>query len=264
MSSPAIGWGVRFVVGRALAYWLDHGGLALFESSSESENLTGRKAVMVFQRPEEAHLSTRDTMLCSTHWVKPTTFITGDDWTNSDHAAVSTGIQGFVTAMKDRLPSNVVLTEIRIYAAGPAYAPVPHVDPDGVTRPHAPASPILYSSGPLAIRGTGTGDQLPPQVACNVTLRTGSRRHWGRFALPGLETQQLASGRWSTAAVDDIANAWLAAAATLAFAGYLNVVYSPAGLAWLGVTSVECDDVPDVIRLRRFATTGYRKILSTA
>jgi hypothetical protein len=44
--------------------------------------------------------------------------------------------------------------------------------------------------------------------------------------------------------------------------GLIPAVYSRAGAGFMSVVGVEVDDVPDIQRRRRFATTGYRKQLT--
>jgi hypothetical protein len=115
-----------------------------------------------------------------------------------------------------------------------------------------------------AVAGTGAFGDLPPQVACSITLRTASRRSWGRTYLPlGAlgASNDLSGGRFSTSYVDYVANATGTLVGTLASNDFYLVVYSATKSALLNVEQVEVDNVPDVIRRRRWKSSTYKKIL---
>jgi hypothetical protein len=125
------------------------------------------------------------------------------------------------------------------------------------------------------VRATGKANagllaasRLPDQLAVALTLLTCSRKHWGRFYLPGLGVAQYDStyGRVTTAAADALSLALRTLVNNLAGAAggvYELGVWSPTGLAWLNTTSVQCDDVPDVIRRRRPKQAAYRKVYTS-
>lgn len=111
--------------------------------------------------------------------------------------------------------------------------------------------------------GGNAGNRMPDQNAVTVTLRTASRKHWGRFYLGGLPTNgyDTVYGRPANA----ICDAYASATRTLALA--LNsltahtelVVYSHAHQAVMTVDEIRCDNVPDIIRRRRAKQSSYAK-----
>src|SRR5262245_30907452 len=51
---------------------------------------------------------------------------------------------------------------------------------------YGPADRITQTGNP----GTNAADRLPDQITTNITFRTASRQHWGRFYCPGLGAAQ--------------------------------------------------------------------------
>lgn len=251
----AIPWSifVRAVVAQTLDYWIDHGGLGIFEASGTSDPVIGGKAVMVFNRPGEAPSSTRDYIDVGTYWVHTDAGNYGATWDSGDRAAVTALLKAFWATMKLSYGNTTTLDSIR------------HYDVEiGVPPPH----PVKQVDS-VAVAGTlGGSFALPPQVASTVTLRTPSRRHWGRFYMPAPSytmldgTNNSKAGRFSQTFVDGLANAVGAMfESAIADGTVAPAVYTPSAAGFLAVLAVEVDDVPDVQRRRRFATTGYRKIL---
>lgn len=111
--------------------------------------------------------------------------------------------------------------------------------------------------------GTFSGTCLPHQVACNITLRTASRRHWGRSAIPGMGSGNLQGdyGRWTSTMVDAFAAATKTLHDSQQTASYQLGVWSQLHPAFLAPKQVEVDDVPDIVRRRRAKRTAYRKIV---
>jgi len=115
--------------------------------------------------------------------------------------------------------------------------------------------------------GVASGQVLPPQLAMSATLKHpstgGVGRHgarWGRIYIPGITVDALdANGRFTSAACQVMGDA-------------VRYIFQPAGTptgcrstiwsrtAWshFDPNVVQVDDVPDVIRSRRFSTTNYR------
>jgi hypothetical protein len=182
------------------------------------------------------------------HWINTTGGDLDTTWNTADFTAVESALTTFWNAVKANIPTEFRLVEYRWYAFG-----------TGVHPPNPPVriTPVTANAG----TGSAAG---PHQLATTVTLRTPLRRHWGRFYLP-LSTGVLSAGggQLSNAAVDLFANS----ANTMLQApgssqGIVPVVYNRNSGHAYSVTQVECDSVPDIIRRRRPATTGYRKILS--
>lgn len=105
---------------------------------------------------------------------------------------------------------------------------------------------------------TGNGSLLPPQVACAVTEETDIRRRWGRFYLPFLSQGIInAAGRIQSSTCTTIG----AAAVTLLDTiedEWRHVTVSSLTPNLLATNFVRVDDVPDVIRSRRFGASTFR------
>jgi hypothetical protein len=107
---------------------------------------------------------------------------------------------------------------------------------------------------------------MPPQVAFALTEKTAWPKHWGRTYLPTPQGLHVFGDRWTSACVDTIVGAantlyqGLAAAEFFPVVPVTQVASDPAR-ALVGITQVQGDDIPDVIRRRRPRNTTYRKVL---
>lgn len=213
-------------------------------------------------------LGLEDVDVCTFHFIKASGGVPGTYNDSVDLAAVETAIGAYTNTLKAFLPPWTHSDQFRWYKDGPAF----YAQQGG-------AGPYLPIGGNAAIRitevdvaGTGSSSSvLPPQTAITVTERTSSRRHWGRFYLPAFASStadpdgRLASGNMNTllGAVVTMYNACRAAS-------MFPVVWSiqkperpkkPSGVLppWpataFEVTSLQMDNIFDVIRSRRFATS---------
>jgi len=169
--------------------------------------------------------------------------------------ATMANIKTFWTGMASSLcDATHKLREIRWYDV-PSTAPYKPVFAETTTLVPAGGSP-----------GVGLGVVMPPQNACTVTLRTASRKHWGRFYLPLTATANMdgtAVGSIKQSVVDGLSSA----AATLAShspagGGAKMVVWSKAMGTWQVITNVEVDNVSDIQRRRRLRHATYKKIIA--
>lgn len=109
----------------------------------------------------------------------------------------------------------------------------------------------------------GATQMLPPQVACSITELLGpdSRRHWGRFYLPGLSSNTLAAdGSFVSGSVTAIADA-----AEVLYDAWTTADYHP--IVWVAgtpgfnpvqVVQIRVDSIPDIIRRRRYQDVNLR------
>lgn len=150
--------------------------------------------------------------------------------------------------------------------------------------------PSRVLSAPTVTAAANTVATLPPQVACSVTEMTVSRRHWGRWYLPsppaarcaadGSFTSQLVNG--GADRVKTLYDSWNSRGITPVVLGSVKSTTNLALIpptAWLGeaflksigkdltesrimvaypITGLRMDDVPDIIRRRRFETALLR------
>jgi hypothetical protein len=102
---------------------------------------------------------------------------------------------------------------------------------------------------------------MPPQVALSVTERTPVRKRWGRFYLPYIDSTVISGagtiGGSTCTAVADAVETCYAACFT---AELVPVVWSPTVKRAYGVTSIQVDNIFDVIRSRRYVTPTIREV----
>jgi hypothetical protein len=117
------------------------------------------------------------------------------------------------------------------------------------------------------LTGQVATSRLPDQLAVNVTLRTSSRKHWGRFYIPGIASTKfdLTYGRPTSTVCDTLATATRTLGTSLMAntAATELVVYSHQHQAVLSVDEIHCDNVADVIRRRRAKMVSYRKAFTS-
>jgi hypothetical protein len=192
--------------------------------------------------------STRERGLFGIHWINLTAGELDTTWTSTDFSTVEGAIETMWTGFGSSIGPEYRLEEHRWYGFGPTVLP-----PNPPARVTTIATPIV---------GTGTGIQAH-QVATTVTLRTALRRHWGRIYVPLSPTALQAGGELTDAGVDSLAgSARTGLMVTPATQGITPVVYDRARKLVFGVSAIEMDSVPDIIRRRRVRTTGYKKIFT--
>lgn len=253
MAIVPLGGFVRFVIMGGAAVWSNWDTISgLFERAVESPStpIFGHYSTHVFEMKDGSGAWTaRERGQFGIHWVN----VTGGDldasWTSADFAAVESAVQTMWTALASKIPNDIRLVEHRWYAYGP-----------GVLPPNPPSRVTAVS--PMS--GSFASSSVPHQVASTVTLRTSLRRHWGRFYLPVGGAVDFTGGTIGSTTVDSLA----AAARTMLTApgasqGIFPVVYDRNRHAALGVTEIEVDSTPDIIRRRRIRTTTYRKVHSS-
>jgi len=171
------------------------------------------------------------------------------------------------------ISSRCTLTELRFYTG---------YDGDG-----SPGQVDYVKTYPLPGSDSSAG-MLPAQVACTVTELTDSRRHWGRFYLPGLSYNGLdVDGTLKSAMVTAMANAaetlykawgaltdvtpivWTRSSHPIEYLGVAPPRWRPSWIypagttysapAALAVQSIRVDEILDIQRRRRFESTMNRQ-----
>lgn len=220
-------------------------------------NYTGdfetRKAQVRWGRNGGAAAGTDDAVTTH-HFVKLAGGVPSADWVAADFIAVEAAILAFWDAIKNQYTARTSLKQIRWYRVDPdvplSGPPVRIVDP-------AVAGTIAEANG-----------QNPPQVAISVTEKTSSAPNWGRFYLPAPgDTHATGFGRIGAASQTAIADGADVMYEAFVAASCPAVVYSKAKAARettggtelpaqpataFGVTSIQVDDLYDVIRSRRW------------
>jgi hypothetical protein len=240
-------WGaVDWEGGSGSPYTSGQTGATLGTSAAAGVGTAARRAILRFDRTGiEALLDDAEMHFDFLNYTAGTP---DDSWITSDY----TTLEGYLTTwwgtVKAKCTSAMTLKEIRWYRVGP-----------GINPPN-PAERVTS----VAVAGTSGTNALPPQVASSITFRTAVRRSWGRTYLPGLTVTALnAGGDFTNAAVDDVANATSTLVHSAVAADFPLVVFSRHLSALLTVEAVECDDIPDIIRRRRFKHYLRRTIVNT-
>jgi len=106
---------------------------------------------------------------------------------------------------------------------------------------------------PMGMSGTSSSNPLPPQIAASVTFKTAHRLRWGRFYVPGLTSTALEqNGRLATSLIDDLITASAILTDRSGSGGSLTV-FSRKYWNHEDPERIQVDDIPDVIRRRRFS-----------
>jgi hypothetical protein len=187
-----------------------------------------------------------DDAIFTTHWVGPS------GTSPVDHAgriAATARLKTFWDAIKGHIHTSHVFREVKWYDV-PTTAPYRPVFVESLLPQAAPGDP-----------GGSSGGMLPNQVAFSVTLKTTSRKHWGRFYLPGMTFPSIDTtthpGTIITADCDAIAAAASGMASQSITQPYV-IVWSKALGTSEAVVSVQVDNIPDVIRSRRLKIATYK------
>jgi hypothetical protein len=186
-----------------------------------------------------------DTAITTHHYKYPVT-----PAEEGDYNAFVLAFTSFFNTIANRLSSDVAVTAIRSWDL-PAVA-------------GEPLGPADHVSGFVG-GGGSAADRLPPQIACSVTEETAVRKRWGRFYIPGfVVTDVSTSGRFAGSVVTQIADAASTMYNQMNGAGRGFVSYRRADATFQLVSGIRVDDVPDVIRRRRFSTTLNRQLRPVA
>lgn len=177
-------------------------------------------------------------------------------WTQTDYSNVHAEIALLCAAWLARCTANVKCLDVKYYKR--------QFNPLSNPKPYAPSGPPEFT---VAINQVGTVAGAPqvPQVAMTHTEKTPYARHWGRsyWPMPAPGTLTTATSRFSAAIVDgwaaELGNRF-GALQTKEFFPVVPVIQvqkNPArGL--LAVEHIQVDDIPDVIRRRRFRMPTHR------
>lgn len=199
----------------------------------------------------------REDLAMTSMWVAKT--VGGNLWSMipiGELAAMETKLDTFTTSVANNQESGWTLVE---YAWHQVNEHTPR-DETGRGQKMGPATRTTVK----AVLGQSSTIRLPDQVSETITMRTVSRRHWGRMYLPGFSSSMLQAdyGRWTTAFVDALATALNTLHDGWQTDGYQIGVWSQLHPAFLTPKQFECDDIPDIIRRRRPKQAAYRKVIS--
>lgn len=217
-----------------------HGG----DSAVAGVGVGARRASLIWARSVTGTFL-EDVMVSHFDFLNITSGNPDDTWTPSDYTTLHNDIMTWWSAMQSAISTRVTLREVRYYRIG-----------HGVTPPNPPQTTILVGTA-----GSGTGNMLPPQVACAVTLKTALRHSWGRTYLPGfVASANEVDGRIDNTTANAIAQRTADLVSDAAGHDFRLVVYSARLPALLNVESIQVDNTWDIIRSRRYSTPTFRAL----
>lgn len=159
-----------------------------------------------------------------------------DTWIDADFSGVETFADTLFGQLQSFIHVSTVLDQYRWYRVGKGILP--------------PNPAVRVTERETA--GTG-GNSLPPQVAASITLRTVPRRQWGRMYWPlGAITALTGDGRFTATRTQAAADSFNTFFQNLSSLDMHPVITSLVRGKAYAVESIQVDDVPDVIRSRRF------------
>lgn len=223
-----------------------------YDHESDPDTLKWYRLQTVWSRTTPAG-TVEDRAICTFDLVNITGGVPDATWITSDFTSAEAKFDTFFNVVRSYQTNNHTLVEYRWYPM--TFAPIT----DAPLDKQKPFNPSLYPDRVTtkSVAGTGT-TPLPYQVSMAITEKTALPKHWGRFYIPGINGTLMATGgRWvMVGGANDI----LAAADTMyeALAGAelypvvpITQVAKVPVRALLGVTSLQVDDIPDIVRRRR-------------
>lgn len=170
-----------------------------------------------------------------------------DTWTSGDYTTMNGHVYDWWTAVKNLVSNKYVLEQFRWYRVG-----------TGVVPPNPPENVNAVGTGGGGT-GTSSGQTLPPQLACSLTLKTAARKQWGRTYVPGITDSHITgSGTFDSTLVNQHANALDALVTDSQSDDFAMGVLSGVAGSFFLVEQVQVDDIADVIRRRRWRNPTIR------
>lgn len=217
---------------------------------------------------------TEDVDVMTFHFLKvsagtPVAWVDG-----TDLPLIETGLNTLTTALKSFWFPFTHSDQYRWYADGPAFYEIVSGNPIATPIGDNPALRITE----VDVAGTASSTTaLPPQCAASVTEKTSARKHWGRFYIPMQASGSTdATGLLGSATVTSIAAAVVTFYNSCRSSSLVPVVWSiqkparpkrPSGTLpaqpakAYEITSVQVDDIVDIIRSRRYRS-GINKTVT--
>lgn len=244
---------IKYVLPPTAAYLLDH----FTNTGDVPAEVEWRKAMIVWRRGTPSG-TLEDAAVTNFDIINITGGNVDTTWNTADYTTCETALDNFLLAYAARLEPHVVADQIRWYRM--AFNPATNPSPYQLTGPPQRIHDINI------VPGTSSGVNTPYQVAFSVTEKTPVPRHWGRFYLPHPRTDALDQyGRWKAgeqSAVQAAAKNLYQALYDAEFQPVIPVtqIEKVAARVLMGVTHIQTDDIPDVIRSRRARSVNRRLI----
>jgi len=245
---------------------LEAAGATMVSMATYSTTFDLRKLQVLFTRTSDAAVAEDDAVI-TFHFLKLSAGAPDGAWIAADFTAVEGALDTAWAAIKGFWQDNVTLDELRWYRAGPQR----DVELGGTGRTGPPVRVVDRN-----VAGTSTATiGLPSQCAASVTEQCSDPKAWGRFYLPAPASNAIGGkyGRFDGSFAVALGNAFDTFYEAARTGGTPIVVYSvlkpvrptrtggtlPAKTARaLTVDQLQIDDIPDVIRSRRWETPLLR------
>lgn len=233
----------------SLTYWSTQSKEVATTVTDSGAAVTGcNRAQLVFSRTTPSGLR-EDVMVINAHVYKIAGPLASTFPGGADLNAAKTCLTTWWTSQKVYHSDQITFREIRWYLVR---------DDQEDSGP-----PVRVDA--VGVAGTAAAKRAPDQLSPTITLITASRKHWGRWYLPGVtrDFYETTYGRQSTATVDTMAGYFRTLALDLQTTGFNVCVWSPTARSVLDVYKIQMDDVPDVQRRRRPKQPNYRKVYTS-
>jgi hypothetical protein len=207
------------------------------------------------------------------HFIKASGGVPGTYNDATDLAAVETAANTLWTGLSPFYKSWVHSDQFRWYKDGPAFWHPNTAGDKIIPVVPNPAIRITEVDVPGSLSGTTC---MPPQTSITITKKVSSRKNWGRIYMPAHSTAWSDNeGRVVVANVDTLNAAWVTFCNSCRAASMIPVVFSipklarptagggelaaQGGIAF-EISSLQTDNLFDVIRTRRYSGPTYRKV----
>jgi hypothetical protein len=211
-------------------------------SAAPGDGAGVRRAQLVFDRTPPGAF-TDDVAVMHFDYMNITGGSPDDTWITSDFTDLEGFLSTWWTGVHPFVTSRVTLREIRWYRVG-----------HGVVGSN-PAERVTT----VGVAGSSSSQELPPQCALSLTIKTARRKQWGRTYLPGLVSGSLATGgTYDPTSVDAIGTYTAAMAASCVTKQFYMGVMSLTAGSFFTNEQVQVDDIVDVIRRRRWRNPTHR------
>jgi hypothetical protein len=207
------------------------------------------------------------------HFIKATGGTPGTYNDTTDLAAVETAATALWAGQAAGFQSFMHNDQYRWYKDGPAFW---HLSSDGTKYLPVVPNPAIRVTEVDVAGSLGASAIFPPQIAITVTKKTSSRKNWGRIYYPIHGTSVAdAQGRVATGNCDSICAAWVTFCNACRTASMIPVVFSipkvardtagggelaAQGAIAFEISSLQVDNLFDVMRTRRYSGPTYRKV----
>jgi hypothetical protein len=239
-------WENRIVAPTAqLTYWGAQSlAVGTVLTDAGAANLGCNRCMMIFTRVTPTG-TREDVMTLSFHIAKTAGALFSAFTSTADLNAALAIVTNWWGTLKATSSAQVTCREVRWYQqfwSSDLTGPAIRIDADGRA-------------------GSVATSRMPDQIASTVTLKTASRRHWGRVYIPGITRADVDTtyGRLTSAKADAIALATETLKNALTAGGFELLVWSPTAHSALTIAEIHCDDVVDIVRRRRAKQTNYIK-----